>query len=159
MDENRDVDQDLIVFLIWAPLWVLMALGILADRRAHAPEEVPVPPEPASARVAGLVAGLMPIPLMVVFGILVELLIGDPAFVGLVFVPLPVVAVLAALEPHGPSWASGFRFGLAVSILAYPAYVVAATAAGRPLTTDALVVYALFAVTTGAAYFLAPTRR
>ena len=75
------------------------------------------------------------------------------------FLPLPVVAVLAALDPHGPAWSTGFRFGLAVSILAYPAYVVASTAAGRPTTIDALVVYALFAVTTAAAYFVRPSRR
>lgn len=159
MRENRAVSQDLLVFLLWAPIWLLMALGILADRRARVPEEAPVLTEAASARVGGLIVGLLPIPLMIVFGLAVEALIGNPAFIGLVFIPLPVVAVLAALEPHGPTWASGFRFGLAVSILAYPAYVVATTAAGRPTTLDALVVYALFAITTGAAYFFGPTRR
>jgi hypothetical protein len=159
MRENRRVDQQLLVFLLWAPIWVLMALGILADRRARTPQEAPIVPETSSALPAGLLAGLAPIPLMALFGVLVETVIGDPAFIGLVFLPLPVVAILASLDPHGPAWSTGFRFGLAVSLLAYPAYVVATTAAGRPTTIDALVVFALFAVTTAAAFFLGPTRR
>ncbi len=158
MRENRPVPQDLLVFLVWAPLWVLMALGILADRRRWAGPE-PAVEEPPSARTTGLIVGLAPIPVMLLFGVVVGTVIGDPAFVGLVFIPLPVVAVLAALDPHGPAWSAGFRFGLAVSLLAYPAYVVASTAAGRATTFDALVVYALFAVTTAAAYFFGPTRR